>query len=81
MLSNSCRQLQGTHKDCLGWAQNIQQFRWVEERVNKELEKIVKGATREVVKLSDREDISLREAAFYIGVERVSRAIELRGFV
>ena len=63
------------------WAQNIQQFRWEEERVNKELEKIVKGATREVVKLSDREGISLREAAFYIGVERVSRAIELRGFV
>ncbi|MEE9247103.1 MAG: Glu/Leu/Phe/Val dehydrogenase dimerization domain-containing protein [Dehalococcoidia bacterium] len=63
------------------WAQNIQQFRWEEERVNKELAKIVKEATREVIKQSGRESISLREAAFCIGVERVSRAIELRGFV
>ena len=63
------------------WAQNIQQFRWEEERINRELENIIKRATRSVVELAGREDLSLRAAAFEIGVSRVARAIELRGFV
>lgn len=63
------------------WTQNIQQFRWEETRVNDELGRMMGRATRSVLERSVREGISLREAAFAIGVERVARAIELRGFV
>ena len=63
------------------WAQNIQQFRWEEERVDKELESIMRQATRRVVETAQNDNLSLREAAFVIGVERVAKAIELRAFV
>ena len=63
------------------WTQNIQQFRWEETRVNEELGRMMARATQSVLERSSREGISLREAAFAIGVERVARAIELRGFV
>ena len=63
------------------WAQNTQQFRWEEERVNNELSNIMKQAARSVVEAAHRDGLSLREAAFVIGVGRVARAIQLRGFV
>ena len=63
------------------WAQNIQQFRWEEERVNQELATIMRQATSSVVETAQGDSLSLREAAFVIGVGRVARAIQLRGFV
>ncbi len=63
------------------WAQNIQEFRWPEDRVNQELRVVMERATQEVVRRAQAGQVTLREAAFQIGVERVGRAIELRGFV
>jgi len=63
------------------WAQNIQQFRWSEERFNQELAAVMKRATREVVQVAQQDSVSLREASFALGVSRVARAIEIRGFV
>jgi glutamate dehydrogenase (NAD(P)+) len=62
------------------WTQNIQQFRWSEERVNAELEERIVAAYAQV---RDRAagGASMRDAAFAIAVERVARAISLRGFV
>jgi glutamate dehydrogenase (NAD(P)+) len=62
------------------WTQNIQQFRWSEERVNAELEERIVAAYAQV---RDRAAVgaSMRDAAFAIAVERVARAINLRGFV
>jgi len=63
------------------WAQNVQEFRWPEERVNRELRAVMERSTQSVVNRAQEAGVSLREAAFQIGVERVARAIELRGFV
>ena len=63
------------------WVQNIQQLRWDEPRVNQELSIVMKRATDTVVEESQRQNVSLREAAFRISVGRVAHAIELRGFV
>ncbi|MBI4200606.1 MAG: glutamate dehydrogenase [Chloroflexi bacterium] len=63
------------------WAQNIQEFRWDEERVNEELRKVMTRAFQEVYERARRDSLMLREAAFEISVERVARAVELRGFV
>ena len=63
------------------WTQNIQQYRWSIEQVNRELETGLCAAHTAVRERSAREGVSLRSAAFIIGVERVAEAIDLRGFV
>jgi glutamate dehydrogenase/leucine dehydrogenase len=63
------------------WTQNIQQFRWSLERVNAELETRMVMVFEELMGRSERDGTRLREAAFDIALERVGRAIRLRGFV
>ena len=63
------------------WTQNLQEFRWEESHVNEELIKIMARAYGEVREKAQTEGITHRQAAFHIGVERVARAVELRGFV
>jgi glutamate dehydrogenase (NAD(P)+) len=63
------------------WAQNTQEFRWPEERVNQELRQVMDKATANVVQDQQKRGGTLRHAAFRIAVERVARAIRLRGFV
>lgn len=63
------------------WSQNLQEFRWEEDRVNQELRKKMPTAFQTVKKRSLADKTTYREAAFDIGVERVARAVELRGFV
>jgi glutamate dehydrogenase (NAD(P)+) len=63
------------------WAQNIQQFRWKEDRFNQELEDAMVRAFDATVAFAERHDVSLRKAAFAIGIERVARAARLRGYV
>jgi glutamate dehydrogenase (NAD(P)+) len=65
----------------LEWVQNIQQFRWDEKRVNEELNRRMQEATNLVWNRSIENKVSMREAAFMIGVERVANAVQLRGFV
>ena len=63
------------------WTQNLQEFHWEESRVNEELQKTLLNAYHEVRSRSVTEGISHRQAAFEVGVQRVARAVELRGFV
>jgi glutamate dehydrogenase (NAD(P)+) len=63
------------------WTQNIQVFRWPLERVNSELESRMLAAFGELVERSRRDGTRPRQAAFDIALERVAKAIKLRGFV
>ena len=63
------------------WTQNLQEFHWEESRVNEELKKTLLKAYHEVRTRSISEGITHRQASFEIGVQRVARAVELRGFV
>ena len=63
------------------WTQNIQQFRWNEDRVNRELTSIITSAYRAVHDRAKEGDLTLRQAAMVIAVERVAKAVRLRGFV
>jgi glutamate dehydrogenase (NAD(P)+) len=63
------------------WVQNIQEFRWELTDVTKELTKRMSRATEDVFARAERDETSLRAAAFDIAVERVARAAELRGYV
>jgi len=63
------------------WTQNIQQFRWPLEQVNTELETRMVAAFAELMARAAKDGTLPRQAAFDIAVERVGRAILLRGFV
>jgi len=63
------------------WSQNIQQFRWSEERFNDELAtKMVEGFDATAA-FADEWKVSLRTAAFGIAIARVARAGRLRGYI
>jgi glutamate dehydrogenase (NAD(P)+) len=56
------------------WAQNIQQFKWDEERVNAELDKKMARAYSSVQEVAAEFDIDRRTAAFVLAIRRVGRA-------
>ena len=63
------------------WVQNLQHFRWEEREVNDKLGTIMRRAYREVSTKAKEEGISLREAAFLVGLDRVVTASKMRGYV
>jgi glutamate dehydrogenase (NAD(P)+) len=64
----------------LEWVQDLQREAWTEERVNARLEDIMEAATAGVLARADKEKVTLREAAYLIGVERVAEAEVARGY-
>lgn len=61
------------------WVQDLQNFFWTEEEVNNKLNGMLTRTFHEVLKLSQKERVSLRLAALMIAVQRVGRAMLLRG--
>lgn len=62
------------------WVQNVQGYRWDEERVNSELEKTMLKVAEAVFETAEREKVDYRTAAYMIAVTRVAKAMELTGF-
>jgi len=63
------------------WVQNLQHFRWTEEEVNERLGNIMRGAYEAVADRAEKDDVSMRVAAYAIGIERVLEAARLRGYL
>jgi glutamate dehydrogenase (NAD(P)+) len=61
------------------WVQNIQTFRWTEERVINELAAIMSEAYKETKSTAKSSRCDLRTAAFQLAISRVARATALRG--
>ena len=61
------------------WVQDLQNFFWTEEEVNKKLREILVKAFYEVLQMSRKHDVDMRLAALMIGIERVTRAMLWRG--
>ncbi|MGM0558720.1 MAG: Glu/Leu/Phe/Val family dehydrogenase [Myxococcota bacterium] len=61
------------------WVQNIQQFSWDEEKVNFELEKVMKRACQKIFQIAQKRDVDFRTAAFIVGLGRVAKAMVTRG--
>jgi glutamate dehydrogenase (NAD(P)+) len=61
------------------WAQNRQFYRWNLDRVRQELEKTMTTAFEEVWQLASERKVTLRTAAFMLGISRVDRATTLGG--
>ncbi|MGL4465402.1 MAG: Glu/Leu/Phe/Val family dehydrogenase, partial [Planctomycetia bacterium] len=61
------------------WVQNLQQFRWDLDEVNRRLETTMVQAFDAVRHQAEKHNTSLRQAAFVLAVERVAEATKLRG--
>ena len=61
------------------WVQNIQQFRWSEDRVNAELKTIMLEAYQDIKALAKSNKCDLRTAAFLLAISRVAQAAAVRG--
>lgn len=63
----------------LEWVQGLSYLFWDEEKVNQEMEHLMVRAYRQVIAKSQERGISLRLAAYTLGVGRVAQALEDRG--
>ena len=61
------------------WAQNRQFYRWNIDRVRQELDKTLSTAFEETWELARNRQVTLRTAAFMLGIDRVARAATLGG--
>ena len=63
------------------WVQNRQFYTWNLDRVRQELERVMTHAFNSVWDLSKEKKVSLRTAAFMVGIDRVAKAAALAGIV
>jgi len=63
------------------WAQNIQQFRWQKERIDKELTHKMREAYAAVSAVAKQKNIDMRIAAFVLAIRRVGKAATARNYV
>ena len=61
------------------WVQNRQFYRWNLDRVRQELDKTLSTAFEETWELARTRKVTLRTAAFMLGIDRVARAATLGG--
>jgi len=61
------------------WVQNLQQLRWSEPQVLAELEQKLQSAFSRIWDLSQDKHVSLRTAAYIVGIGRVAKAVAMRG--
>lgn len=61
------------------WAQNRQHYKWNQDRVRQELDRVLTTAFEEMWSLAQERDVTLRTAAFMTAISRVGRATVLAG--
>lgn len=61
------------------WVQNLQHVSWEEERVNSELERVMRESYEKVGQISRSRKLPLRTSAYVLAIGRVGKATVLRG--
>jgi len=64
----------------LEWVQDRQGFFWREREVNEHLEEVMEHSFDEVVRYAETHKVNNRIAAYIVAIDRVARALKLRGF-
>ncbi|MDZ4806064.1 MAG: Glu/Leu/Phe/Val dehydrogenase [Candidatus Eisenbacteria bacterium] len=63
----------------LEWVQNRMGYYWSDERVIEDLKRFMTKAFNDVLGMSLTHKVNMRVAAFMLGIQRVTRAAEIRG--
>jgi len=61
------------------WVQNRSGDEWEEDFINQKLQKIMENAFADLISVQDKYECTWRQAALIIGIERIKKAMELRG--
>ncbi|HEX6981843.1 MAG TPA: Glu/Leu/Phe/Val dehydrogenase [Balneolaceae bacterium] len=61
------------------WVQDRQGYFWTEERVNRRLNRMMRNAFDNLHKVSEEYDITLRQAAYVFGIDKVAKTLKMRG--
>lgn len=61
------------------WVQGIQCFFWREDEINKRLREVMDSAFHEVLEISQREQVTMRDAAYILAIDHSTRAVQIRG--
>lgn len=61
------------------WVQNLQNLLWSEAEIETRLTAILQKAFDQVVEIAQAKKVTLRTAAMILGLDRVAKAVELRG--
>lgn len=61
------------------WVQDRQGYFWTEERVNRRLNRMMRDAFDNVYKVSEKHDITLRQAAYVYAIDKVAKTLKMRG--
>jgi glutamate dehydrogenase (NAD(P)+) len=61
------------------WVQGLQEFFWTEREVNAQLERVMTGAFRTVLRTAQERRVNMRTAAYLLAVERVAASTRIRG--
>jgi glutamate dehydrogenase (NAD(P)+) len=62
------------------WVQDRQGFFWRESEVNERLQDMMEHSFDEVVRYAETHGVNNRIAAYIVAIDRVARALKLRGF-
>jgi glutamate dehydrogenase (NAD(P)+) len=62
------------------WVQDRQGFFWRESEVNERLQDVMEHSFDQVVKYAEMHGVGNRIAAYIVAIDRVARALKLRGF-
>jgi len=62
------------------WVQDRQGFFWREREVNERLQDVMEHSFEEVVRCAEARGVNNRIAAYLLAIDRVARALKLRGF-
>lgn len=63
----------------LEWVQDLQNFFWEEEEVNRQLTSIMTRSFRDVWNFAEAQDVPLRLGAMMLAVDKVAEAVQARG--
>ena len=61
------------------WVQGLQSFFWSEDEVNRQLQTVMKNTFHEVLEMSQREKVDMRNAAYMLAIKRIEEAMLIRG--
>lgn len=61
------------------WVQDRQGYFWTEERVNRRLNRMMRSAFDNLFSTREKHDITLRQAAYVFGINKVAMTLKMRG--
>ena len=62
------------------WVQNLNNHYWSVDEVRAELERIMVAAYSQVSAVAKERQLTMREASYIVAIERVAKAMILRGY-